>query len=625
MGISDKIASRLVGVLREEAKPQRKVSPTVVDEKALGSIGPYRLQRVLGVGGMGTVYEAIDKISGSVVALKVPHQGDLPFSSRFERESGYAQSLGEVGDAPYLDHGISSTGTPFLAMPLLEGTTLGQYLFEHGALPLGDVLRLGERVAHVLGSLHRRRLIHRDVKPQNIVIDASRAIWLVDLGLAGTPNSIAAGGTASYTAPEEHAGQPTGAPADVYALGLVLLEALLGEPAHERRVPRNNMALAAKILRVGRDDVRNLILQMVQEDPAERIADGDQVARAITRLRTRGAAVETALRWRERGLLGEVPFVGRRQELDQLANTIQHTGEAHVAGAEGIGKSRLIVAWWRQQASDAAFAWPQPSLSQHSMRPFAYARRWLDCLAGLRGVEPPHIEEAARRELLKEVLPGRGLQPLMDDELFRMFDAMVEERPHVLICDHFRPPDDQSLALLAALRQRHGRRLIVIHEHNGEHPDALTIPKLSLAEMEGLAHGVPSSGHRQQALERANGNPFALQAFVIEPAADLAGALAQRIQRLDPYSRWLLRVASLAGLTFRAEDIQPIVGACDGPIVREGLRRLVAARLLIDLTSEDGAAAGTYCFSHAAIARAARAQWPPAHRALGARLFARAT
>lgn len=620
MSISDKVAEHLKEVLGEGSARTRR--PTLVDEGAAGSLGPYQLEAVLGAGGMGTVYRATDRATGKPVALKVPHAGPFPFSSRFERESWYASALGQVGDAPYLDHGVTSNGTPFLAMPLLEGGSLAERLRREGALSPGDVLRVGERVAHVLASLHERGLIHRDVKPHNVLVDESGRVWLLDHGLTGSPRTLRGSGTATHAAPEQLEGGEIGPAADVYALGVTMLEAWLGEPVFEDasgRTPEHSPS--AKLERVGVRGVRELIRRMLAREPAARPANGAEVARAIARLRVRGAAAGEMLTWRRRGLLGDSPWAARG-ELAWMDRALHATGRCALAGPPGIGKSRSIATWWTAHApSGAALCWPEPSVTERPRAAGALARAWLEALAGLSGAE----SAAYRRSALSE-LGGAGTAARLSHDFeagwLAIMGAAAEERPLVLVADHLELPDAVSMRLAEALRARHGERVFLVEELNSARADALVLPPLGPGDLDRLADSVPPGPHRDRALRLCEGNPLAFQAFVIEPAPSIEAALSGRIQRLDAYARWLLRLAALGGATFRAEGLLALAGACDGPILRDGLARLVEARLLIDLTREHGAAAGTYRFAHAQIAQAARAAWAGGQRALGARLWA---
>ena len=651
MSISDKVAARLRGILKEgephsteqivtsshatRAKgPSPAAHVTLVDGAAAGSLGSYEIEAVLGVGGMGTVYRATDRITGRPVALKVPHAGDFPFSGRFERETEFSHALGQIGDAPYLDHGVSSAGTPFMAMPLLSGRTLHERLRGGETFKPSEVLRVGERVAHVLASLHSRGLIHRDVKPSNVLIDEANTVWLMDHGLTGGPRTLQGAGTTIYAAPEQLANGPVGSAADVYALGLVMLELWRGARVHDNAMARLEMlehtAVDEKLDEVDNVPVRELLRQMLQTDPSLRPANGAVVARAIARTRTRGALVSRALDCRARCLFQQSPGMrGRDEELAAMVRAIETRGEVTLAGPPGSGKSRLIVAWWQAHAPiSAALAWPVESVSPRPRDPYDLARRWLLALAGVRGGERPVVEEAALRELAVAVggdaalaaQTSGGSPDAVAGALMLLLGRIAERGPLVLVADHGRAVDPQSLDVARELRRRYGASVIVIHEHATAHNGDVFLgphPHRTLQEM--ASAGV--RGDVERGLRYAHGNPLSLCAHALAPGSSTEEALAHYINTLDPYARWLLRLASLCGLVFDARTVLEVVGLCDGAMVRDGLARLAHTGLLIDLTRELGAATGTYQFAHGEVLRVARSAWSGSDLALGAKLL----
>lgn len=631
MGISNKVATRLRGILRDSDDDVRSGTQTLVDDGPAGTLGPYQLEEVIGAGGMGTVYRAVDRTTGKQVALKVPHAGAFPFSGRFERESELAHTLGEVGDAPYLAHGVTSSGTPFLAMPLLDGETLDNLLSTDERIAPGEALRIAERVAHVLGGVHQRGLVHRDVKPGNVLIDAKRNVWLVDHGLMGSPKTIPGAGTPAYAAPEQLAGRPVTPAADVYALGVMLLEMWLGEPVHVNAMGRMKALgpspVAKKLARCDDADVARLLAAMLSDEPGARPRDGALTARALARIRNRGTYASSALAWRERGLLGRSSLVGRERELAELSRVVDVAREAHVTGPVGIGKSRLLAAWCRRHAPPhATILWPESPLAPHPRRRLETARSWLETAAGLCGAEHAATRHEAVRELVAAVASrtvGRAIESARPEQVAEgiatVLGALAEAGGLVVVTDH--PVDAESMALLRELQRRHGSQVIALHESLTTVEASVTLSPLTdddVARMADEADGAPDVG---RAVKKARGNPLAFQAFAVAPGNTIAEAVAHRIRDLDPYARWLLRLASLCGRTFDARTIVRVAGHCDGPSVRDGLERLDQSRLLIDLTRELGAATGTYRFTHAAVARAARSVWPASSVVLGTKLF----
>ncbi len=207
-------------------------------------VGSYELLDRIGEGGVGTVFRARAP-GGETVAVKVLRTKAGNATQRFQREKRLLESLGQAeGFVPLLDAGEAAAGSYFV-MPFLEGGTLRERL-KRGPLAIDETVELGRTLAHALGEAHARGIVHRDVKPENILFTREGRPLVADLGLAkhydreaaGASRSIAisvAGsflGTATYMSPEQAKDAKSAGPAaDVYALGAVLYECLAGAPA----------------------------------------------------------------------------------------------------------------------------------------------------------------------------------------------------------------------------------------------------------------------------------------------------------------------------------------------------------------------------------------------------------
>lgn len=199
----------------------------------------YRLGTLLGTGGVAEVYRAIDERLHRGVAVKL-FRGDVADElQRHEEEMRTLAMLNHASLVTVFDAGTDEdTNRPYLVMALIEGSTLADQL-RAGPLDPLRTAEIGAAVADALAYVHGQGLIHRDVKPANVLISNAGRVFLADFGIArlvGSAHATQAGdvlGTPAYFAPEQVNGDPVGPPADVYALGLVLLECLTGRREYD--------------------------------------------------------------------------------------------------------------------------------------------------------------------------------------------------------------------------------------------------------------------------------------------------------------------------------------------------------------------------------------------------------
>lgn len=292
----------------------------------------YRLGQRLGSGGMAEVWRATDERLSRPVAVKVVAAelaGDPEWLVRFFSEAQAAARIAHPNVVTVLDFG-EHDGRPFLVMELCGGGTLSARL-DH-PLPLAEALGIAARIADGLGAAHRLGLVHRDVKPANVLFDDAGHPKLADFGIAALSGaerftrSGAAIGSPHYVSPEQAQGQPVGPPSDVYSLGVVLYEMLTARrpfdadnlaailTAHVDQEPEPPSTYNGDI----GPELDALVLRLLAKDPGERCADGADAARALSAVaagepaRQDGheetAPVPAAVpggfeRWTQRGLL----------------------------------------------------------------------------------------------------------------------------------------------------------------------------------------------------------------------------------------------------------------------------------------------------------------------------------
>lgn len=200
--------------------------------------GRYRLTSLLAVGGMAEVWRADDTLLGRSVAVKVLHRhlaADPAFVTRFRSEAVAAARLHHPGIVAVFDT-CSDLGIEAIVLELVEGHTLRQHLDAHGALPAVDAIDIAASVADALDVAHRAGLVHRDVKPANILLCRDDRVMITDFGIAklvDTTDHTATGamlGSVKYLSPEQVEGAPVDGRSDVFSLGIVLYELLAGSP-----------------------------------------------------------------------------------------------------------------------------------------------------------------------------------------------------------------------------------------------------------------------------------------------------------------------------------------------------------------------------------------------------------
>src|SRR5262245_4422055 len=273
--------------------------------------GRYRLERKLGSGGMADVWLAEDQELGRRVAVKILHEryaNDEQFVERFRREATHAAGLSHQNIVSIFDRG-SADGSYFIVMEYVEGRTLKELLVTRGPCPVPVAISYARQVLAALRYAHRNGIIHRDIKPHNVIVDREGRIKVADFGIAraGTTSQMTEAGsiigTAQYLSPEQARGAPVDESSDLYSTGIVLYELLTGKVPftgesaveiamkHLSQVPEPPSAVRREVPH----DVDLVVLRALAKDPADRYRSAAEMDRDLE-LVARGDAVgkETA-------------------------------------------------------------------------------------------------------------------------------------------------------------------------------------------------------------------------------------------------------------------------------------------------------------------------------------------
>src|SRR5215207_8656576 len=258
-------------------------------------VGRFRLDRRIGAGGMGQVWAAHDTRLGRDVAVKVQKfdpDGDRAAFERFRREAQSTAALQHPNVVTIFDSGTEAD-TAFLVMELLPGPTLEAYVAERGPLLERKVVALAAEAASGLAAAHRAGVVHRDIKPTNLMFDARGALKIVDFGIARLAQTTAARltatnnviGSASYLSPEQLSGRPADERSDLYALGCVMTTMLTGRPPFEGEHPlavmNQHVNTAPPLISQRRPGIDPALEALVAQMLSKSAQDRPQSARAV--------------------------------------------------------------------------------------------------------------------------------------------------------------------------------------------------------------------------------------------------------------------------------------------------------------------------------------------------------
>jgi tRNA A-37 threonylcarbamoyl transferase component Bud32 len=285
--------------------------------------GRYEVIRPLGWGGMAEVYLTSDRLLGRQVAVKVileRYAGDEQFASRFRREARAAASLNHPNVVAVHDVGTHD-GNPFIVMEHVPGRTLAEVVHDGGPMPADRAAEIGEAAARALGAAHAAGIVHRDVKPGNVMVTADGRIKVLDFGIARalrwTPltDTPAVQGTVEYMAPEYVRGEGADGRSDLYSLGAVLYELLTGRPPFTGDSPLQVAYRHLEEAPVPPDAVRAdippalaaVVLRCLAKHPGDRYRRAEELAADLAAAASGRPAATAPLRRRRTQILREGP------------------------------------------------------------------------------------------------------------------------------------------------------------------------------------------------------------------------------------------------------------------------------------------------------------------------------
>jgi serine/threonine protein kinase len=363
------------------------------------ALGPYRLQSLLGTGGMAEVYRAFDPRLEREVAVKILSPalaGQAGFLERFKREARAAARLDHPHILPIFDFG-EEHGVPYVVMPLIEGGTLRDRLAQRGVCSLREGLTVLAQMALALHEAHQHGLVHRDVKPANMLLAPGGRALLADFGIAcaiadrhdmGLTQNGMGIGTPEYMAPEQARGEVVDRRADVYALGIVLFQVLTGQVPFS---DEDGLAIAYKQVYEEPPAPRRLnpaippavekvILKALAKVPDQRFQTAAEFAEALDAaapwLHLLGTAAQDS---------GQHPAAPKRKR--QTPDTPRTANRSGGLGASGVPGSR-DASWsmWERPIANDALTVPRTSLRVSGVGPPARPRtshRWVALLTAL--------------------------------------------------------------------------------------------------------------------------------------------------------------------------------------------------------------------------------------------------
>jgi tetratricopeptide (TPR) repeat protein len=555
------------------------------DQTGATRLGPYVVDQVLGVGGMGVVYLAHHGVTGGCVALKTVRLPDPRLTSTLRREIAALNRVRHPSVVRVVEWGLQD-GLPWYAMEWVQGVLLAEW-------PRSGALEVLARVCRALGFVHAQGVVHRDIKPANILVRADGQPVLLDFGLVsqtavgGKREQLdleMLGGTPAFMAPEQAARGQVDARADLYALGCLLYELLAGRlpfqgspsslvRAHLTQTPTppsQHASVAAELERI--------TMACLEKNPQARLGYAVDLARAIeVHLGLPAGPDPPDYVYRPR-------FVGRADELLALAELRDAGHLALIGGPSGVGKTRLAMAFAHQTQAlgsrvlvSSCDAEGSPPLSGFRGLLLRLADTSRDApeahLLEIAGVLAPYEPALASLPALGGLQSRPELRPAAARKrLFRALSSAIEhvssQGPLVLLIDDLQWADELTLAFLGEQYRTGG--LAVVATHRTDQPSGAVTALAGLACCGEVRVGPLDDGHiaavvgDMLALQdpedplvlgvcaKADGHPFFAAEYV-------RAAVAEALLKRDTEGRWRVHDAGGVSQLPLPDALRPLV------------------------------------------------------------------
>ena len=617
--------------------------------------GRYQLYEFLGQGGMGTVYRVIDRLTGNDVALKMltMSQQLLSVKSAFEssiekdlqlalaHEFQILASLRHPNIISVLDYGFEEMGRPYFTMTYLANAQTIVQAAKHKSTE--ERVDLLQQTLQALAYLHRRRILHRDVKPENVLVDGD-SVRVLDFGLAtGQEQDASSGGTLAYLAPEVLDGYVATEKSDLYAVGVIAYEIFAGQYPFDPTSLQVIDQILYEMPDIAQLDVQpelaQIIGRLLQKKPEARFESVEACMAALNRAIGRHVTRENeAIR---ESYLQAAEFVGREQEMAQLQRALNAAKEGHgsawlVGGESGVGKTRLLNEIRIQALVEGATVLRGQSVADVSDLTY---QLWRDVIRRL--ILTSQLDSLAI-SVLQTIVPDIGVlleQPVISppplegqagkQRLMSTITNLFEqqERWMLLILEDLQWVGE-SLDILLQLNRivSHVPLLIIGSYQNDERPtlpeellgmEHLLLPRLTQSDVQKLSLSMLGDVSEQpevmELLQReAEGNAFFL-VEVVRTLAELAGGLSaidqvklperlfpqgiqtiiqRRLNRLPELIRGLLPGAAIAGRQIDPLILDDLIAQLNFPLNLETWLIDCADAAVIDISD------GAWQFTH---------------------------